>query len=139
VAGVLGAGAAGREVARRAGEETLILRTRERIRPPIRPAIAGDRLTLVAELLDADGAHAGELYGTGYALRGPGEPSGSQRLEQHTFDLLNGTIVGAGTAGLLEGTFAVLGGTGRYAGARGTYVVRRTPGEDAELVFTLLA
>ena len=139
VAGVLGAGAAGREVARRTGGETFVLRARERVRPPARPANAGDRLTLVAELLDAQGAHAGDLYGAAFALRGPGEPSGPQRLEQHTFELPDGTIVGAGTVGLLEGTFAVLGGTGRYAGARGTYLVRRLPGQDAERVFTLLA
>jgi hypothetical protein len=39
--------------------------------------------------------------------------------------LLDGTIIGSGTAGQLEGVFAILGGTGRYAGARGTYIARQ--------------
>lgn len=141
LAGLAGAGVAGREVARKAGEETFVLRAREPLRPPPgHPDHSGDRLTLVAELLAPDGLRAGDLYGAGFALRGPGEPTGPQRLELHTFELRDGTIVGTGTAALLEGTFAILGGTGRYAGARGTYRVRRpAPGEDAELVFSLLA
>ena len=143
VAGLVGAGAAAREIERRAGAETLVLRARERARPPGPHEGAGDRVTLVAELVDADGTRAGELYGAGFALRGPGEPDGPQRLELHTFELLDGTLVGTGTATLLEGTFAIVGGTGRYAGARGTYVVRRSDerrgGADAELVFSLIA
>ena len=33
--------------------------------------------------------------------------------------------IGSGTAGALEGSFAVLGGTGRYAGMQGTYLARQ--------------
>ncbi|HEY6202584.1 MAG TPA: hypothetical protein VI056_06035 [Candidatus Limnocylindria bacterium] len=47
-----------------------------------------------------------------------------ERLELHTFKLQGGTIIGSGTAGQLEGTFAILGGTGSYERARH---VRRAP------------
>ena len=58
-------------------------------------------------------------------MRGPGaHGSDTERLELHTFKLRDGTIIGSGTSGALEGEFAILGGTGRYAGARGTYVAR---------------
>lgn len=65
-------------------------------------------------------------------------------LGQHTFKLRDGTIVGTGTAGRLEGVFAILGGTGRYAGARGTYVARQRHHEfggdgAAEFVLTFIA
>jgi hypothetical protein len=144
LAGLVGAGAAGRELGQRAGGETLVLRAREQVRPPMRPEQAGDRLLLVAELFGSDGTRAGDLFGAGFALRGPGEPPGPERLELHTFELLEGAIVGTGTVGLREGTFAILGGTGRYAGARGTYLVRRpepeaASGTDAELVLSLTA
>ena len=76
--------------------------------------------------------------------RGPGGlssrgdwPAGDAAL--HTFVLADGTIVGSETAGTADGVFAILGGTGRYAGAAGTYAVR-TPEPDrdtAELAFTL--
>jgi hypothetical protein len=146
VGGLAGAGAAARGLGP-GDEETLVLHVRERMRPPASPEQAGERLTLVAELYGRDGAQAGNLYGAGFALRGPGEPAGPSRLELHTLELADGSIVGTGTIGagtgdLLEGSFAILGGTGRYAGARGTYVVRRPPADaasssDAELLVRL--
>jgi hypothetical protein len=86
----------------------------------------GDRLTLRAELLDRPGGEPiGELHGAGFALHGPGaHVDGAERLELHTFKLRDGTIVGSGSGGTLTGEFAILGGTGRYAGVRGTYVAR---------------
>ena len=76
---------------------------------------------------------------------GPGAASAdTERLELHTFKLRDGTIVGSGTSGALDGEFAILGGTGRYAGARGTYLTRhnrREHGGDgtAEFHLTLTA
>jgi hypothetical protein len=60
----------------------------------------------------------------------------------HTFKLGDGSIFGTGTAGSLEGSFAVLGGTGRYAGVQGTYAARQGHSElggdgAAEFVFDL--
>ena len=48
--------------------------------------------------------------------------------------------MGASQAG--EGTYAVIGGTGRFAGARGTYVARqghREVGGDGEADFAFLS
>ena len=136
VAGLAGVGAA-------AGAAGAASELRFHVRPGTAPrrrqASRGDRATLVAELYDARGQRAGELFGAAFALRSPGEPAGRERLELHTFELAEGTIVGSGTAGLGEGTFAVLGGTGRYAGARGTYRISRPDGEPAEVVVSLLA
>ena len=97
---------------------------------------------LRGELLDRpDGEPVGELYGTAFALHGPGaQATDAERLELHTFKLRDGTIIGSGAAGVVEGEFAILGGTGRYAGARGTYVARhdrRELGGDGTAEFRL--
>jgi hypothetical protein len=65
-------------------------------------------------------------------------------LQLQTFDLDDGTIVGIGAAGLHENPFAIVGGTGSYAGASGTYVARQSPRETggdgtAEFNLTLTA
>ena len=108
--------------------------------------LGGDRQTGHAELFHAPGGRpAGELHIAAFTLHGPGEPRAgdAERLELHTFVLENGTIVGSGALGRRGGEFAVLGGTGRYAGARGTYLVRghgpALPGDGtAEFAFTLV-
>ena len=72
------------------------------------------------ELIDEQQAvRVGKFYAAGFALGGGSHPAHGERLELHTFKLRDGTIIGSGTAGQLEGVFAILGGTGRYAGARG--------------------
>jgi hypothetical protein len=50
-------------------------------------------------------------------------------LQLQTFDLADGTIVGVGSAGVHDKAFAIVGGTGRYAGVSGTYVARQSPRE----------
>src|SRR6266542_5499024 len=72
---------------------------------------------------------------------GPGvRIGGCGAMEWHTFHLPGGTIIGSGTAGSERGEFAILGGTGRYANARGTYTLGRG-GElvesDAEFVLRI--
>lgn len=55
---------------------------------------------------------------------------GASSLEIHTFALNDGTIHGLGTAARgAEGHFVILGGTGRYAGASGSYVARQSSRE----------
>ena len=148
--GLVGLGGAAGEVSARS-LETLVLYARDVVadtpdgRAGAMP-MRGDRLTLRGELLHRPDGHAvGELHGASFALRGPGaHGSDAERLELHTFKLRDGTIIGSGTSDALEGEFAILGGTGRYAGARGTYVARQSRRElggdgTAEFRFTLTA
>jgi hypothetical protein len=56
--------------------------------------------------------------------------AGASSLEIHTFALQDGTIHGLGTVARgAEGHFVILGGTGRYAGAHGSYVARQSSRE----------
>jgi hypothetical protein len=78
-------------------------------------------------LLDRPGGvKIGEFFSALFALGSPfGTPDATQ-LEYHTFNLHDGTIIGLGTAGAGgESEYAIVGGTGRFAGARGTYVARQ--------------
>jgi len=87
-------------------------------------------------IVDADGKHLGTFKAAnvlGY----------SGALQLQTFDLVDGTIVGIGAGGVHETPFAIVGGTGRYVGASGTYVGRQSPRElggdgtaEFELTFT---
>jgi hypothetical protein len=112
----------------------------ERLRP-------GERGTVYGELFDRpDGKPLGRFYGARTALQAlPGrvdQADGS--IETHTFVLQEGSLLGMGSA-LGDGSvFAIVGGTGRYAGARGTYVatqrLRELGGDGtAEFVIDLRA
>jgi allene oxide cyclase-like protein len=89
---------------------------------------AGDRMAASGVLLDGpDGGHVGEFYGTYTGVNDPGHegPGGVASLEQHTFRMQDGSIMGSGLGTRDDGqpdVFAIVGGTGRYAGARGSYV-----------------
>ncbi len=61
-------------------------------------------------------------------------------VELHTFELEDGSIYGVGAGAVDRATFAVIGGTGRYAGATGSYVSRqslREAGGDGSAEFVL--
>ena len=83
---------------------------------------ANARLSAYGELCDRPGGKAaGHFTSAFFALDSPF--AGASSLELHTFHLKDGTIHGLGTAARGEaGHFAILGGTGKYAGARGSYV-----------------
>ena len=90
------------------------------------------------------GAPIGEFFAAAIAFGDASHPALAERQETHTFKLHDGSIFGTGTAGGVDGSFAVLGGTGRYAGAQGTYVARQGHAElggdgTAEFVFDLRA
>jgi hypothetical protein len=70
-------------------------------------------------------------------------PFASVQMESHTFQLGDGALIGMGSTTPGErGVFAVVGGTGRYLGATGSYVALQNPVEiggdgTAEFTFTL--
>jgi hypothetical protein len=105
----------------------------------------GERVTVRGDLhADAGGVPVGEFLATATAFGGASHPALAERQETHTFKLRDGSIFGTGIAGGLDGSFAVLGGTGRYAGVQGTYTARQGHAElggdgTAELVFDLRA
>ena len=84
----------------------------------------GDSYSVYGELLTSpDGDKCGEFYAACLAIDSPfqatGEGIGS--LEIHTLVLAGGSIVAMGAGGGMERSFAIVGGTGRYTGARGSY------------------
>ena len=110
----------------------------------------GDHLVGYGDLLDApDGVVVGRFCTNGFC---PETPFGhalaaSPTIEFQTLALKDGTVFGIGAAGLnaaTDETYAILGGTGRYAGARGTYTARTTSAEPTgrgavEFILTLTA
>ena len=108
----------------------------------------GQRQVVFGELLDgpgdSTGAKVGEFYATCTCVNAPfgAGPLAAAFVEHHTLNLAEGTLTGMGTSQGEESTFAIVGGTGRYAGARGSYVARQLPVElggdgTAELVVTV--
>jgi hypothetical protein len=102
----------------------------------------GERLTAYGELLDPTISEpAGEFHA---AILGTASPSDAGNfatgtLEYHTFKLAEGTLIGMGAAAPGEGVFAVVGGTGRYSGASGSYTAQQRPydlGGDGSAEFT---
>jgi len=152
--GALGVGAVGGEVHARTetGARALTFQLLGRRRTPARLAGAthGAHQHAVSsgDLLDATGNEAiGSFHTNGFCLEtrlGSPMPSESNIAFQ-TFVLAEGSLFGLGGGPSPDGdrTCAVLGGTGRYAGAQGTYVEHvpsRPAGRDAvEFIFTLRA
>jgi hypothetical protein len=104
----------------------------------------GDRLTAYAELAERPGGSpVGDFTAAHLALDSPF--AGASSIEIHSFNLADGTIHGLGSAARgADGHFVILGGTGRFAGATGSYLARRLPRElggdgTAEFHLTLAA
>jgi len=132
------------------GPTTLTLYGRHRPTPPRGPLggrAGGGRLAGYGDLLDGpDGRPVGEFYANGFCVDtafGPAPAVSS--LEFQTFRLSDGALFGVGAAEAAgERTWAVLGGTGRFAGARGTCVEREVSVAPAgrgavEFILTLTA
>ena len=152
VGAVIGAGAVGRQLTQPSGgggETELVLHGRDwhiesrELASGELPA-AGQRMLVSGELLDApDGAVVGNFFGAYFSLNSPDRFGALASLEQHTLQLPGGSIIGAGTTGDgvdSEDEFAIVGGTGRYLGARGSYVVRQSHyefGGDGTATLTL--
>jgi hypothetical protein len=97
--------------------------------PPGELAAPGTPAVPSGTLEDADGGYAGLLTST--IVAGSAGPDLLHRLE-----LLDGTLLGVGPAGVEETEFSIVSGTGRYLGATGTYTARQAP-RAAELVLDL--
>jgi len=98
------------------------------------------------EILDqADGRQVGEFFANGFRTESAlgANPFAASNIEMHTIRLSDGTLFGMGAASgkaETEKVHAILGGTGRFAGARGTYTIRETSAKKgAELDIHLLA
>jgi hypothetical protein len=120
--------------------ESLLLRGRNwRVQGPsaVPGALPDAAAALVpaGSLADAEGRELGRF-------RAAALPGTAAHFQLHTFELPGGTLLGAGGGSLREAVYAVVGGTGRYAGVSGSYVARQSPRESggdgtAEFTFTL--
>jgi hypothetical protein len=96
-------------------------------------------------LAGPDGPAVGEFFASGFQLETPfgPQPAAASNIELHTFRLGEDTLFGIGVSAPRgdERTHALLGGTGRFAGARGSYVERAVEGGArgrVEFVVTLV-
>jgi hypothetical protein len=111
---------------------------------------AGVRMTARAEIVAGSSKNQklGEFFSTYHRVNTPGKVGDHEpgSLEQHTFILADGTLFGTGVSASGmdgEGQFAIVGGTGRYHGARGSYVARQSHADfggsgAATFTFTLV-
>lgn len=106
----------------------------------------GARLVGIAELYDKPGGRRiGEIHTNCFCLSTPHglDARADSNLEFHALQLEDGSLFGMhGGSGVVPA--AIVGGTGRYAGASGTLIERPmrggTPGHDhVEFVITLAA
>ncbi|HEX6351321.1 MAG TPA: hypothetical protein VF160_18250 [Candidatus Dormibacteraeota bacterium] len=85
-----------------------------------RPPKPGDRVTVYGRLLPEGEFHATSIY-LDTAVSGA-------VMEIHNFTLPEGTLVGIGAARPdLESAFTIVGGSGRYQGATGSYLAVQEP------------
>jgi hypothetical protein len=108
---------------------------------------AGVRMLAKAEIVaeSSSNVKVGDFFASYYRISAPGKVADHEpgSLEQHTFVFPEGTILGSGVATSgrdSEGQFAITGGTGRYLGARGSYIARQSHvdfGGNGTAIFTL--
>ncbi len=105
----------------------------------------GDPAVATGQLVDASGEVIGAFHGTRVAVDAPGAVGidAPVALEWHTLTLPGGTLFGTGAAShsVDHGdTYAIVGGTGRYAGASGSYIAylrHRELGGDGTAEFSI--
>lgn len=92
----------------------------------------GDQTVLRGALRTAEGDDAGEIFASALTMPGPvtdGAPR-TARMEIHNLQLRDGTLIAMGTTFAQEdvpNVYTVIGGTGRYATARGAYTFDDNP------------
>src|SRR3989442_1021018 len=80
----------------------------------------GDRYAVYGELHDGSGTKVGEFFSQNVGVDSPFQITGAGvgSFEIHTLSLPGGTIVGVGVGAGRERSYAIVGGTGKYTGAR---------------------
>jgi hypothetical protein len=82
---------------------------------------AGDRYAVYGDIFDAPaGQKIGDFSSANFTLAGHGNT-----VEVHTLNLATGSIVGIGSGSGAKRTYAIVGGTGAYTGARGSYLAEQ--------------
>jgi hypothetical protein len=83
----------------------------------------GDAYSVYGELLDASGVKVGDFMATCTAIDSPFEITGQGigSIETQTLNLRDGSIIGMGAGTGATRAYAIVGGTGKYASARGSY------------------
>jgi hypothetical protein len=90
----------------------------------------GERHSTYGELMNRRNGKVVGQFSSALLTQNSPFAAGLSSLEIHTFALKDGTIHGLGAVARgAEGNFVILGGTGRYAGARGSYVARQNTRE----------
>jgi hypothetical protein len=103
--------------------------------PALRPGELprrGDSVTLSGSLARVAGREPiGAFFGTSAHLDTPGHgPFAQTEMQFHSFALPEGNLFGMGAASRGgQGQFAITGGTGRFAGATGSYTAAQNPVE----------
>ena len=91
-------------------------------RKPGEQILPGDRGSVTGVLVDPHtGKARGRFFGTRMAFASDAGSHANGSMELHTFSLDDGTILGMGSVVDAANGFSIVGGTGRYAGASGTY------------------
>jgi hypothetical protein len=108
---------------------------------------AGVRMLARADIVSdpSSDLKVGDFFASYYRINAPGKVADHEpgSLEQHTFVFPEGYIFGSGVATSgrdSEGQFAITGGTGRFLGARGSYIARQSHvdfGGNGTATFTL--
>lgn len=82
---------------------------------------SGERYAVSGDLTDAPGGKKiGEFASAVFTLATHGET-----VEMHTINLAGGSIIGMGSGSGVKRVFAIVGGSGNYIGARGSYVAEQ--------------
>jgi hypothetical protein len=85
----------------------------------------GDRHSTYGELLDRPNGKVIGHFSAAHLTQDSPFAAATSSLEIHTFTLTGGTIHGLGSVERgAEGHFVIVGGTGRFEGARGNYAAR---------------
>lgn len=96
----------------------------------VRPGVAPGTMPSADAIAVPSGRIVGERGVELGTFRAAAVPGLGAAFMLHTFDLADGTILGIGASRLDDADYAIVGGTGRYAGATGTYSAQQSPRES---------